>query len=57
MDEGKNMSGCEGEQKFWEDLLAYIEEGQVIPVVGPDLLNVVDSGKAIPSTRPLPSVY
>ncbi len=48
MDEGKNTSGYEGEQEFWGDLLAYLEEGRVIPVVGSGLLNLTVSGKAIP---------
>ena len=48
MDEGIDMSSCEGEQEFWDDLLAYIEEGRVIPVVGPELLNLTVSGKNIP---------
>ncbi len=48
MDEGISMGSCEGEQDFWDDLLAYIEAGRVIPVVGPELLNLTVSGKAVP---------
>jgi len=27
-------------EEFWDDLLALVEEGRVIPVVGPELLTV-----------------
>jgi len=48
MDEGINMSSCEGEQEFWDELLAFIGQRHVIPVVGPELLNIVESGRTIP---------
>ena len=35
-------------EEFWEELIAQIEAGQVIPVVGPELLTVVDAGQEIP---------
>jgi hypothetical protein len=35
-------------EEFWEELLAQIEAGQVIPVVGPELLTVVVDGKESP---------
>jgi hypothetical protein len=31
-------------EEFWEDLLAFIEEGRVIPVLGAQLLTVDDGG-------------
>ena len=35
-------------EEFWEELLAQIEAGQVIPVVGPELLTVVSEGRETP---------
>ena len=35
------------EEGLWEELLAYIEEQRVIPIVGPDLLNVEVDGSRI----------
>jgi hypothetical protein len=35
-------------EDFWDDLLAFIEEGRVIPVVGPSLLRVDDGGRTVP---------
>src|SRR5215470_4200374 len=32
----------------WEQLLAYIEEEQVVPIVGPGSSTVVDEGRQIP---------
>ena len=32
---------------FWDDLLSHIEEGQVIPIVGQDLLTVETAGAAL----------
>jgi hypothetical protein len=32
-------------EEFWEELLAQIEAGQVIPIVGPELLTVVVEGR------------
>jgi hypothetical protein len=40
-------------EEFWEDLLAFIEDGRVIPVVGAELLTVEDGGKQIPLYRAL----
>ncbi|AMY10834.1 hypothetical protein LuPra_04077 [Luteitalea pratensis] len=31
-------------EEFWEDLLAFIEDGRVLPVVGPELLTVESGG-------------
>jgi hypothetical protein len=36
---------------FWEDLLAFIEEGHIIPVVGGELLTVEQDGRTIPLYR------
>jgi len=38
-------------EEFWEDLLAYVESGPVIPVVGPELLTVEVAGKTVPLYR------
>jgi hypothetical protein len=35
-------------EEFWDELLAQIEAGQVIPVVGPELLTVVADGHETP---------
>ena len=35
-------------ERFWEDLLLFIEEGKVIPVVGPELVTVREGGLQIP---------
>ncbi len=35
-------------EELWEELLAQIEAGQVIPIVGPELLTVVVEGKDRP---------
>jgi hypothetical protein len=35
-------------EEFWEELLAQIEAGGVIPVVGPELLTVDDDGRSVP---------
>ncbi len=35
-------------EEFWDELLAQIEAGQVIPVVGPGLLTVLAEGREIP---------
>jgi len=40
-------------EEFWDELLAQIEAGQVIPVVGPELLTVVTDGREIPLYRVL----
>ena len=34
-------------EDFWEDLLAFIEDGRVIPVVGAELLTVEEGGKQV----------
>ena len=34
-------------EEFWEDLLAFIEEGRVIPVVGKALLTIEEDGKQV----------
>src|SRR5947208_933843 len=38
-------------EEFWEDLLAFIEDRRVIPVVGAELLEVEDGGKPVPLYR------
>jgi hypothetical protein len=38
-------------EEFWEDLLAFIEDGRVIPVVGAELLAVEEDGKQVPLYR------
>ncbi len=39
-------------EEFWDDLLAFIEEGRVIPVVGPELLTIQQDGlPAVPLYR------
>jgi hypothetical protein len=40
-------------EEFWEDLLAFIEEGRVIPVVGPELLTIAVGGREKPLYRAL----
>jgi hypothetical protein len=35
----------------WEELLLYIQNRQVVPVVGPELITIEDQGMAIPLTR------
>ena len=35
-------------ERFWEDLLLFIEEGKVIPVVGPELVTVRDGALDVP---------
>jgi TIR domain len=34
-------------EEFWEDLLAFIEDGRVIPVVGKELLTIEEGGKQV----------
>ncbi|CAD5373817.1 TIR protein [Rubrivivax sp. A210] len=38
-------------ERFWEDLLLFIEDGKVIPVVGPELVTVADGEQQIPLYR------
>ena len=38
-------------EEFWDDLLAYIEGGRVIPVAGAELLTVEESGQTMPLYR------
>ena len=35
-------------ERFWEDLLLFIEEGKVIPVIGPELVTVRDGEDLVP---------
>jgi TIR domain/SIR2-like domain len=35
-------------EEFWEDLLAFIEDGRVVPVIGPELHTVVIDGHELP---------
>jgi len=34
-------------ERFWEDLLLFVEEGKVIPVIGPELVTVEHDGTSI----------
>ena len=34
-------------EEFWEDLLAFIEDGRVIPVVGKELFTIEEGGKQV----------
>jgi hypothetical protein len=38
-------------EEFWDDLLAFIEEGRVIPVVGTELLTIEENGHTVPLYR------
>jgi hypothetical protein len=38
-------------EEFWEDLLARVEDKQVIPVIGADILNIDFDGKQVPLYR------
>jgi len=38
----------EPSERFWEDLLDWIEDGRVIPVIGPELVTVDDGGTQVP---------
>ena len=38
-------------EEFWEDLLAFIEDGRVLPVLGPELLTVDAGGAQTPLYR------
>ena len=38
-------------EEFWDDLLAIVEQGRVIPVLGPELLTIEDQGQRIPLYR------
>jgi hypothetical protein len=40
-------------EEFWDDLLAFIEEGRAIPVVGPELLTIAVNGRETPLYRAL----
>ncbi len=40
-------------EEFWDDLLAFIEDGRVIPVVGAELYNIVIEGREVPLYRAL----
>lgn len=36
------------DEYFWENLLLYIEERKVIPIIGPELVTVSDGGREVP---------
>jgi TIR domain len=38
-------------EEFWEDLLAFIEDRRVIPIVGAELLTIEDGGRSVPLYR------
>jgi hypothetical protein len=38
-------------EEFWDDLLAFIEDGRVLPIVGSELLIIEDAGRSIPLYR------
>ncbi|MBB5502180.1 hypothetical protein [Paraburkholderia sp. MM5384-R2] len=46
-----NQSDPFGREEFWDDLLAFIEEGRVVPVVGQELLAIDRDGKTVPLYR------
>ena len=43
--------GDSDHEEFWDDLLAFVEEGRVLPVLGAELLTVEDRGETIPLYR------
>lgn len=54
MAETENLNAQEYQlEEFWEDLLAFIEDKHVIPVIGPELNTVELQGKSIPLNRAL----
>jgi TIR domain-containing protein len=38
-------------EEFWDDLLAFIEDRSVVPVVGAELLTIEESGRSVPLYR------
>jgi hypothetical protein len=46
-----NRTACKVGEEFWDDLLAYVDEGSVIPFVGPELLTIKRDGADIPLYR------
>ena len=38
-------------EEFWDDLLAFVEEGRVLPVIGAELLTVDQGGVSVPLYR------
>ena len=54
MAETENLNAQEYQlEEFWEDLLAFIEGGHVIPVIGPELNTIERQGESIPLNREL----
>ena len=51
MAEVDNVNIAPDAEELWEDLLAFIEGGRVIPVVGGELLTVEVGGTPIPLYR------
>ena len=49
------MAVLEDPEEFWADLLAFIEERQVLPVVGPELLTITVDGQPVPLYRAVAS--
>jgi hypothetical protein len=47
LSESAQLAHDEFDELFWEDLLAYIEEKSVIPIVGPDILSVTIDGQEV----------
>jgi hypothetical protein len=47
---GKSMA-TNVDNLFWEDLLLYLEQGQVIPIIGQDLLTVEIEGRSVNAYR------
>ena len=41
----------DSESLFWDDLLLYLEQGQVIPIIGQDLLTVEFEGRSVNAYR------
>jgi len=50
---GKSVESDQGDEieELWDDLLAFIEQGRVIPVVGLELLVIQNGGGNIPLYR------
>jgi len=48
LSESSAFTRDEFDELFWEDLLAYVEEKRVIPIIGPDVLSVEADGQEVP---------
>ncbi len=43
-------------EEFWDDLLLYVRRKRVIPVIGAELLTIVENGQPVSCTEQLPPV-